>query len=466
MKLYDTSDIKALSAGGTMLVKRMDELLRHSKHIAPLRRRGVPIDKITNCLVSQTLDDPKSILASVNAMSNSAAPVEFGLKDVPSQRNFYRAVETLGVNAEELYPKIVGSVEETTELDLSENFNDWSSIVSYGNKRKMAKRGYSRDHRPDLGQVKLGVCLAGNIPFHYSLDEGNVPDITQFGRDLDKLSARLPKRSLFVFDKGGNSLKMREEIRSRGFDYLTALKDVPNTRKLIESAGGMQPVKEYQSGEKVCGKVVRQGDEYCYVFRDERREQQKLAARKKKAARELAERRKLEKKVMRKGSLRNRKVVKRALGDKVIVTETVVQQKLARKSDMEIEAEIVGDTRLDGCFVLVSSRRMGLKRALSRYRRRDNVEKLIDALKNVHDIKPMRAWTDDSLKGVIFVRMLAALFTSLTQLLMGTKKRAGSVLSLMRNLTLLVKVGGRGQILSKRLSGLCEIVRDFLSAPA
>jgi len=126
----------------------------------------------------------------------------------------------------------------------------------------------------------------------------------------------------------------------------------------------------------------------------------------------------------------------------------------------------MGDQSLDGCFVLVSSRKMGLKKALRRYRRRDDVEKLIDALKNVHDIKPMRAWTDETLRGVIFICMLSALFTAVMQLLTRTKKRASTILEGIRDLTLLVKVGENGRILSKRLAGLSDIVRDFLTNPA
>ena len=464
MDLYDTTNINPRIAGGTMLVRRMDELISHSKFLKPLRSKGVPLDKVANCLIAQRIDEPKSVLGCVRAMAHSAAPEEFGL-DVPSERNFYRALETLGVNAESLYANIADSAAGAVDLDLGEVYADWSSIVSYGDKRKLAKHGYSRDHRPDLTQLKFGVCIAGKLPFHYSLDDGNAPDVKQFAKDLDSVEKRLPKNAMLIYDKGGDSAAMRAEIRRRGFDYLTVLKEVPNTEKVVNSAVELKLVREYKTGEKVCGAMVKRGDEYCYVFRDERRAKQSLIARRKRAARELQERRELERKALKRGSLKKRKVVKRALGDTIIVTETVIQQRLARKSDAEMEEEVMGDPSLDGFFVLVSSRKMGLKRALSRYRRRDDVEKLIDALKNVHDIKPMRAWKDESLAGVIFVCMLAALFTAVAQLLMNTKKRAKSVLEELRNLTLLVKVGEKGRILSKRLAGMSEIVRDFLTSP-
>ena len=37
MDLYDTANINSLAAGGTMLVRRMDELIGHSKLLKPLR---------------------------------------------------------------------------------------------------------------------------------------------------------------------------------------------------------------------------------------------------------------------------------------------------------------------------------------------------------------------------------------------------------------------------------------------
>jgi transposase len=38
---------------------------------------------------------------------------------------------------------------------------DWRSIVYYGDMAKLAKYGYSRDHRPDERQLTLGAAMLG-----------------------------------------------------------------------------------------------------------------------------------------------------------------------------------------------------------------------------------------------------------------------------------------------------------------
>gem|GEM_PF-4315417 len=45
MDLYDTANINSLAAGGTMLVRRMDELIGHSKLLKPLRSKGPKEDQ-------------------------------------------------------------------------------------------------------------------------------------------------------------------------------------------------------------------------------------------------------------------------------------------------------------------------------------------------------------------------------------------------------------------------------------
>ena len=54
-----------------------------------------------------------------------------------------------------------------------------------GNKYALAKHGYSRDHRPDKRQVKIGLAITAGkcLPFHFSVEEGGLVDSKQFIKD-------------------------------------------------------------------------------------------------------------------------------------------------------------------------------------------------------------------------------------------------------------------------------------------
>ena len=58
---------------------------------------------------------------------------------------------------------------------------------------------------------------------------------------------------------------------------------------------------------------------------------------------------------------------------------------------------------------------MTLVEALERYRKKDSIEKIFHSLKNEIEIKPLRLWTENSIRGAILIGFLAQLFVSLVR---------------------------------------------------
>ena len=58
---------------------------------------------------------------------------------------------------------------------------------------------------------------------------------------------------------------------------------------------------------------------------------------------------------------------------------------------------------------------MTLAEALERYRKKDSIEKIFHSLKNEIEIKPLRVWTENSIRGAILIGFLAQLFVSLVR---------------------------------------------------
>jgi transposase len=88
-----------------------------------------------------------------------------------------------------------------------------------------AKRGYSRDKRPDCKQVLVGLAInQDGFPLAHEVMDGNKPDRQTLGTILDALENRvgLEPGQCVVVDRGMAFDDNLEEIRSRGLHYIVA----------------------------------------------------------------------------------------------------------------------------------------------------------------------------------------------------------------------------------------------------
>src|SRR5262249_19636066 len=88
-----------------------------------------------------------------------------------------------------------------------------------------AKRGYSRDHRPDCQQVVVGLVIGREgFPLAHEIFAGNTQDRKTLGRMLELLKDRvgLPQGSTVVVDRGMAYPENLQEIRDRKLHYVVA----------------------------------------------------------------------------------------------------------------------------------------------------------------------------------------------------------------------------------------------------
>ena len=85
-----------------------------------------------------------------------------------------------------------------------------------------ARRGYSRDHRPDCVQVVIGLVVTKTgLPLGYELFPGNRADATTLDEMMEKMEVLYGKASrIWVFDRGIASEKNVESLRQRRGNYL------------------------------------------------------------------------------------------------------------------------------------------------------------------------------------------------------------------------------------------------------
>ena len=87
---------------------------------------------------------------------------------------------------------------------------------------EMAKRGYSRDSRPDCPQVVIAlVVTTGGYPLGYEVFDGNTADSTTVQRIVENVEGEHGQaRRIWVMDRGNVSEENLAFIRKRGGQYI------------------------------------------------------------------------------------------------------------------------------------------------------------------------------------------------------------------------------------------------------
>jgi transposase len=85
-----------------------------------------------------------------------------------------------------------------------------------------ARRGYSRDHRPDCKQLLIALIVsAEGLPLTYEIFPGNLLDRSTLSQVLDAVESKYGQaRRVWVFDRGVVSEPNLELLRRRGAHYL------------------------------------------------------------------------------------------------------------------------------------------------------------------------------------------------------------------------------------------------------
>src|SRR5271157_1773869 len=100
-----------------------------------------------------------------------------------------------------------------------------------------AKRGYSRDHRPDCKQVVVGLVIGREgFPRAHEIFEGNTQDRKTLASMLDLLEKRvgLPEGSTIVVDRGMAHTENIAELQRRKLHYVVAARQKERDRLLAE----------------------------------------------------------------------------------------------------------------------------------------------------------------------------------------------------------------------------------------
>lgn len=172
-----------------------------------------------------------------------------------------------------------------------------------------AKRGYSRDKRPDCKQVAVGLVLdRDGFPKAHEVFDGNRQDRTTVDEMLTSLEERVGKApgATVVVDRGMAFDDNLKQIQDRGYHYIVASRQAERNAYLadFEDDGDWEELVREPSprnpAQKKASVFVKQrvaGEEVHILCRSEGRASKDRAIREKHEARLVADLKKLEKRI-------------------------------------------------------------------------------------------------------------------------------------------------------------------------
>jgi hypothetical protein len=283
--------------------------------------------------------------------------------------------------------------------ELSVVFLDTTSLSFVGaGGETLGERGSSKDHRPDLMQMIVGVVIdADGRPVCSEMWPGNTADVSVLVPVIDRLRTRFAiGRVCVVADRGMTSAATIAALEERGLEYVLGARE--RTDGLVRSVvladtRPFTPLCIRRSGGEETQLFVKQvtveGRRYI-VCRNEAE-----------AAKDAADRRAIVEAL--EGQLKR--------GDKALVGNSAYRRYLRTTSDaraFEIDpGKLADEARYDGVFVLRTNARLTPLQAVLRYRDLIQVEQLFRTAKALMRTRPIYHSSDPTIRGHVFCSFLA-----------------------------------------------------------
>jgi transposase len=189
-------------------------------------RGDVPWEKVAELLAVNRLCAPGSEL-NVHERWYPKTAMGFLLDcddAVAEKDRLYRCLDRLVEHKADLETHLKNKWGELFHADFDVLLYDLTSTYFEGlmNQVPKAKRGYSRDHRPDCKQLVIALIVTPEgFPLSYEIFDGNTRDVKSLDVMMDRVEAKYGKANrTWIFDRGVVSEENLEKVRQRGGTYV------------------------------------------------------------------------------------------------------------------------------------------------------------------------------------------------------------------------------------------------------
>jgi transposase len=253
-----------------------------SEHAMPNWIRSTALGDILGVDFTTLVDDP--LYRNLDRLHHSRVAIESAL--VERERTLFQLDQTVYL------------------YDLTSTYFEGKALQN-----PKAKRGYSRDKRPDCKQVVVGLVInREGFPITHEVFDGNVQDRKTLGRMLALLKERvgLPEGSTVVVDRGMAHAENLAEILQHKLHYVVAARQPERDGWLdeFEDPEGFEsvprqpsPRNPLQKKSVVRVKLVRRAGELIVLCISEGRVEKDRAIRQKQEGRFLADLDRLERRI-------------------------------------------------------------------------------------------------------------------------------------------------------------------------
>ncbi|MGD1038361.1 MAG: IS1634 family transposase, partial [Roseiarcus sp.] len=285
--------------------------------------------------------------------------------------------------------------------DLSVVFMDTTSLSFYGEGGEtLGERGYSKDYRPDLKQMILGLVVDGEgRPICTEMWPGNTADVTTLPPVVDRLRSRFGVgRVCVVADRGMISAATIAGLEERELEYVLGARERSDAivkRIVLANDDPFAPLLiERKAGQtRLFVKQVQIEGERYIVCRNEAEAEKDRGDREAIVAALAAQLKK---------------------GDKALIGNSAYRRYLRKtkeakgKPAFEIDAgKLAEEARFDGVFVLGANAKITPLQAVLRYRDLLKVENLFFRTKAAMRTRPIFHSSDAAIRGHVFCSFLA-----------------------------------------------------------
>src|SRR5215218_4314055 len=282
--------------------------------------------------------------------------------------------------------------------ELSVVFMDTTSLSFAGAGGEcLGERGYSKDHRPDLMQMILGVVIdAEGRPVCSEMWPGNTADVSVLVPVIDRLRSRFAiGRVCVVADRGMICAETIAALEERGLEYVLGARE--RTDSLVRTV----VLADQRPFTPLC--IPRAGGEETQLFVKE----VQVEGRRYIVCRNEAEAEK---------DAADRAAIIAALdeqlkrGDKALIGNSAYRRYLRTTSKKAFEIDpgkLADEARYDGIFVLRTNARITPLQAVLRYRDLIQVEQLFRTAKTLMRTRPIYHSSDAAIRGHVFCSFLA-----------------------------------------------------------
>jgi len=353
------------------------------------RKFEFSVERAIFAMALQRLCAPGSDLAGSEWIKTVEVPGFEGL----ALQHFYRTAVFLAGVRQDLESRLFHRDLNLFNQTLDVVFIDTTSLYCYrGTETEWRKRGYSRDHRPDLPQWVLCVAVnAKGWPIAWEIFPGNTADQKALRQVVAVLRERFHiRRVTVVADRGmisRDTIKLLTEHEAAPFDYVLGCR--MRRQKEVNEAVLARAGRYQQVEVNLEVKEVQVGGRRYVVCRNPMEAQKDAAARE-------AILDKLRQTVEKQGP-------KAVIGNKGYARFL----KVAKGSVSIDEEAIKRDARLDGKFVLTTNTDLPTAEVAQTYKSLWRVERTFREQKSTLEVRPIYHHRDDTSMGHIVASFLA-----------------------------------------------------------